>query len=783
MICLQNVSRIYSRKQSTEDVVALDNISLTLPETGFISIVGASGSGKTTLLNIIGGLDKPTSGNMIVDGLCTSSFKNKEWDSYRNEKIGFVLQNCYLLPHLTIRDNVALKLQISNKKYEDIYKMVDDSLNEVGLLDRKNDRPNTLSGGQKQRVAIARAIVGKPTVILADEPTGAIDSKNGIQIMEILKKLSADHLIVMVTHNKEFADKYSDRIIELKDGKITADSAPIENKPIDNAKPLSKVSIPVKTSLKWGFKNLIIKKYSTLSVVLASALGLCGVGLIISLSNGVSQAFVKAEEDALYKYPVTITSYSKQSSEGSEEKYEEFPAEQSVIVDLSNYAKQEHFNYMSDEFLTYMGEMPTSYYNLAYNGSVTNLNLYTKVNDTKYKKISSTSSLFYKSIDDFNYLANEYDCLKGNFPTSKNEVALVVDKYNRVSGSTLDSLGFDVDLSHYSQSKITFDNIIGKTYRYVPNNDYYYYDALSGIYKVTDKTAEQFYNDSTVELRISGILREKELSNNPLLRDGIIYNPEFQKEAIFEANNSEIVIKQKEYGLTKNVLTGLPFVDTQSGDMLYSAAYIYEGVLFAFTSFERVTTLYYFTKDFNSRGAISNYFEQYVADETIDYGSLKYNDYLERVSGQFNGAIGLMTSVLYVFAVVSVVVSAILNGILTYLSIHQRTSEIGLLRSLGARKLDIGIMVETESLMSGLIGSLVSVAFCFVLVPPVNVMLTDAIYKYKFYLLSNTTFTLPGFQPWVIPIVIGVGLLTALVSALIPAFVASRKDPARAISE
>ena len=422
MICLQNVSRIYSRKQSTEDVMALDNISLTLPETGFISIVGASGSGKTTLLNIIGGLDKPTNGNMIVDGLSTSSFKNKEWDSYRNEKIGFVLQNCYLLPHLTIRDNVALKLQISNKKYEDIYKMVDDSLNEVGLLDRKNDRPNTLSGGQKQRVAIARAIVGKPTVILADEPTGAIDSKNGIQIMEILKKLSADHLIVMVTHNKEFADKYSDRIIELKDGKITADSAPIENKPIDNAKPLSKVSIPVKTSLKWGFKNLIIKKYSTLSVVLASALGLCDVGLIISLSNGVSQAFVKAEEDALYKYPVTITSYSKQSSEGSEEKYEEFPAEQSVIVDLSNYAKQEHFNYMSDEFLTYMGEMPTSYYNLAYNGSVTNLNLYTKVNDTKYKKISSTSSLFYKSIDDFNYLANEYDCLKGNFPTSKNEV-------------------------------------------------------------------------------------------------------------------------------------------------------------------------------------------------------------------------------------------------------------------------------------------------------------------------------------------------------------------------
>ena len=783
MICLENVSRIYSRKQISEDVVALDNLSLTLPETGFISIVGASGSGKTTLLNIIGGLDKPTSGNMIVDGLSTKDFKDKEWDSYRNEKIGFVLQNCYLLPHLSIKDNVALKLQISNRKYENIDELVENSLKQVGLLERKNDRPNSLSGGQKQRVAIARAIVGKPTVVLADEPTGAIDSKNGIQIMELLKELSKDHLVVMVTHNKEYADKYSDRIIELKDGKVTSDSASIDKKEIKEGNELSKVSIPFSTSLKWGLKNLVVKKYSTLSIIIASALGLTGVGMILSISDGVSKEFVRAEQDSLSKYPVTITSYSKQSSEGSEEEYEKFPTEQSVIVDLSDYAKQEHLNYMSSEFLTYMDGMNTSYYYLNYNASVTSMNLFTRVNDTTYKKLSSTSSLFYKSVDDFDFLAEEYDCLKGHFPTGKNEVALVVDKYNRVSGSTLDSLGFDVDLSHYSETKITFDNIIGKIYRYVPNNDYFSYDSGLGKYVVNEYTAQEFYENATIELSISGILREKEDSSNPLLNKGIIYNPEFQKDVIKEANSSDIVVAQKEYGLTKNVLTGLPYTDVQSGNMSYSAKYVYESVMFALSSFERVTTLYYFTKDFTSRSLISNYFKKYVSDEEVDFGTLTYNDYLEKVTIQFEGAIGLMTSVLYVFAVISVIVSAILNGILTYISIHQRTNEIGLLRSLGARKLDIGIMIETESIMTGILGAMISTVLCFTFTPPVNVMLTQAIYEYKFYILSKTTFTLPGFQAWVIPIIFAIGVATALLSALIPAVIASKKDPARAISE
>ena len=223
MITLEKISRVYTRKQISDDVIALNDVSLTLPESGFVSIVGASGSGKTTLLNVIGGLDKPTSGRMIVDGVSTDNFSDKDWDAYRNEKIGFVLQNCYLLPHLNVRDNVAVKLQISNRKIENIDELVDDSLKEVDLLDKKFDKPKALSGGQKQRVAIARAIIGKPTVILADEPTGALDDVSGKAVLKLLEDIHNEgKTIVLVTHTKEIA-QMANRIVTMKNGKVVSD--------------------------------------------------------------------------------------------------------------------------------------------------------------------------------------------------------------------------------------------------------------------------------------------------------------------------------------------------------------------------------------------------------------------------------------------------------------------------------------------------------------------------------------------------------------------------------
>ena len=783
MICLKNISKIYTKKQSNEVIKALDNVSIAFPDKGFISVLGVSGSGKTTLLNIIGGLDKPTSGNMIVDGLSTQEFTSKQWDAYRNLKIGFVLQNCYLLSHLNIKDNVKVKLQISHYKDKDIDEVVDNALKSVGLIDRKYDKPKALSGGQKQRVAIARAIVNKPTVILADEPTGALDSKTGTQIMELLKELSKDHLVVMVTHNNQYASKYADRVIELKDGQIINDTNPFPLTNDSEVKPLTKVSIPAKTTLKWGLKNLLIKKFSTISIVVAASLGLAGVGLILSISSGVQEAFNKAEANAFGRYPVTISSYSKQSSEGSIIHYTKYTDEESVFADYSNYMMQEHYNYMSDRFLTYMHAMPKTNYYVSYESSSTTFNIFAMANESRYIKVSSTGSIFYKGVDDIRFIEDQYDCLKGSYPQNDNELAIVVDAYNRVNVASLYSLGFDVNISEIMDKKFSFDEVLGKTYKYVTNNDYYIYDSTNDIYKRNpNMTNKQFYEASTYPLTIVGILRERRDNTNALLNNGIIYTPAFEQKVLSEAKNSDIVKDQLEFGLTKDVTTGKPFEDS-TGSSARSKEYFYEERLYTIGAMERITSIYYYTTNYVQRKDISNYFHRYVQTEEVDFSTLTYNDYLENATVQFDGALSLMTTVLYVFAVISIIVSAILNAILTYISTRQRTNEIGLLRSLGARKKDIATMVETESLISGFLGGCLSVLIAASLISPLNVLVTKAIYQYNFYLLSKTTFELGSFRLWVAPILIGIALVTSLVSALIPAIIASRKDPAKAINE
>ena len=783
MIILKNISKIYGKKNSNEVIKALDDVSIAFPNKGFISVLGASGSGKTTLLNIIGGLDTPTSGNMIVDGLSTNEFSSSDWDSYRNLKIGFVLQNCYLLSHLNVRDNVKVKLQISHYKGKDIDQVVDNALKAVGLLDKKYVKPKALSGGQKQRVAIARAIVNEPTVILADEPTGALDSKTGTQIMELLKELSKDHLVVMVTHNNDYASKYADRIIELKDGQVINDSNPLPLADNGEVKLLTRVSIPAKTTFKWGLKNLIIKKFSTISIVIAASLGLAGVGIILSISSGVQDAFDKAEANAFGRYPVTISAYSKQSPEGSSIHYTKYTKEESVFADYSNYMKQEHYNTMSDRFLTYMSAMPKSNYYISYANSSTTFNIFAKASETRYLKVSSTGSIFYKGVDDIRFIQDQYDCLKGKLPTQENELAIVVDAYNRVNVASLYSLGFDVNTSEISDKKFSFDEVLGKTYHYVHNNDYYLYNETTDAYaRNPNKTNKMFYEESTYALQIVGILREKRDNTNALLNNGIIYTPAFESKVLKDAAESDIVKDQLFYGLSKDVTTGKPYEDS-TGSSARSAEYFYEEKLYTLGAKERITTLYYYTVNYQQRKNISEYFEQYVQREEIDFSTLSYNDYLENATVQFDGALSLMTSVLYVFAIISIIVSAILNAILTYISTRQRTNEIGLLRSLGARKVDIATMVETESALCGVLGGGLSVLIAALLIEPLNVLVTKAIYQYNFYLLSRTTFTLGGFRLWVAPILIGLALITAIISALIPAIVASRKDPAKAINE
>ena len=926
MLVLKNVSKIYTRKQSQEDVVALNNVSLDLPDKGFVAILGASGSGKTTLLNIIGGLDKATSGNMIVDGLSTSEFTVKDWDSYRNQKIGFVLQNCYLLPHLNVRDNVAVKLQISHSKAKDIDVLVDEALRRVDLLDKKLDKPKALSGGQKQRVAIARALVGNPTVILADEPTGALDSKTGTSIMELLKEASKDHLVVMVTHNNEYASKYADRVIELKDGQIVNDSKPIKNEVVTNPKQLEKVSIPGKTTLKWGLKNLIVKKFSTISIVVAAALGLTGVSLILSVSSSVQHVFDKVQAESFSKYPVSFSSYTNTDPQWDASKYPPYSDEEIVIADYSSYNKLYHYDYMSEAFLNYMRSMPSDYYLGNFERSTTYFHLFTKRNDTTYAEVPASYYYFYKGVKDIDFIDRQYDCLKGNFPKEANELALVVDDRNRVNVSYLYSLGFDVNTSVVSDVTFSFDDVLNKTFKYIPTQSstnpdisYYVKNDSNNTYHMTYKNAQQLYEGSDFELKITGILRQKEEYDRVALRQGIIYTPAFEEKVLSDANSSNIVIDQKKAGEApviridsgdlepsgytkinvseainkinnldlssadvyyptifvdngakfeingtvvkkgewdnkhgvgevwlydspitdeeereqidstclqvirmdnerlfsliienetklnvvsslsahvkvsgsdktidsykagdiRNVLDGRGFRDTATR----SQVYYYEASLHELGSLEQVTELNYYTIDYNSRVRIKDYFKKYFFDYSTEPTGVSAYDYLENASVQFDGALSLMTSVLYVFAIISVLVSAILNAILTFISVRQRTNEIGLLRSLGARRKDIAIMVETESLFCGLFGGLLSILVTLIIISPVNAIITNAIYKYKFYLISTVKFDLEGYQWWVAPICIGLGILTAAISALISSILASRKDPAKAINE
>lgn len=926
MLVLKNVSKIYTRKQSQEDVVALNNISLDLPDKGFVAILGASGSGKTTLLNIIGGLDKATSGNMIVDGLSTNEFTVKDWDSYRNQKIGFVLQNCYLLPHLNVRDNVAVKLQISHSKAKDIDALVDEALRRVDLLDKKLDKPKALSGGQKQRVAIARALVGNPTVILADEPTGALDSKTGTSIMELLKEASKDHLVVMVTHNNEYASKYADRVIELKDGQIINDTKPVKNELVINPKKLDKVSIPGITTLKWGLKNLIVKKFSTISIVVAAALGLTGVSLILSVSSGVQHVFDKVQAESFSKYPVSFSSYTNTDPQWDASKYPPYTDEEIVIADYSSYAKQYHYDYMSESFLNYMRSMPSDYYLGNYERSTTYFHLYTKRNETTYAEVPASYYYFYKGVKDIDFIDKQYDCLKGDFPRKANELALVVDDRNRVNVSYLYSLGFEVNTSVVSDVTFSFEEVLNKTFKYIPAEtknrpeiSYYLKNETNKTYYTTSRSAKDLYNDSQFELKITGILRQKEDYDRVALRQGIIYTPAFEEMVLNDSNNSDVVKDQKRAGLEpivelvsedpspseyekltvaeainkihqinlssasasyptlfsdfgefytttgtvvkknewstkygygeiwlhdtpitneedmneikanclfvtriknkmlfnklienesvvsvtgplsahvkveggyktideyrvgdiRNVSDGRGFQDTSTR----SQVYYYENKLHTLGSLEQVTELDYYTNDYGSRVKIKDYFDKYVFDYSLEPTGVSAYDYLEKASAQFDGALSLMTSVLYVFAIVSVVVSAILNAILTFISVRQRTNEIGLLRSLGARRKDIAVMVETESLFCGLFGGLFSILVTLLLIAPVNILITNAIYKYKFYLISTVQFQLEGYQWWVAPISIGLGIATAVISALIPAILASKKDPAKAINE
>lgn len=812
MIKLEKITKIYESNGIKQK--ALDEVSLIFADKGFVVIYGASGCGKTTLLNILGGLDRATSGRLIVSGRDTSTFKNSDWDSYRNQEVGFIFQQYYLLPHLNVYDNIAITLQMAGKTSH-IEDKINAALDEVGILNLRKRMPKAMSGGQQQRVAIARALVANPSVVLADEPTGALDEKNAIIVMKTLKKVSKQHLVVMVTHNEKLARKYADRLIEISYGKIKSDTqSRVGYKNPNEQKELNRVNLPLITSLKWSIKNVVKKKSRSIPITIAMAIGLAAVGVVVSMTVGLSQYTKKAQAASLTDYPVLFTSHPKNSSIGHEDELTEYPSFTDVLIEKTDYYQTEHYNSMQKDFMDYMNKMP-KYYSLKDTNSATSFNIITKQGNN-FKKVSSTTNFarIAPTFENYKFISEEYDILAGKFPTTINDCVLVIDTFNRVDYDILNRLGFNVE-----GDKISFDEVLTKEYHVILNNDFY-------IKGVNDKTGftrfyskgtsnyESLYNDSSLVLKVSGIIRQKVDKTSGLFSTGILYSPLVTDFIKNDAANSEIVkqqiaykeeydekVKEKEakdaekveaapeetpeeeeeIGIV-DVLTGDYFRDVYSGSYQFSANYQYESRLFDLGNEERITSLYFYTETFEDRIKIVDYFNNYHQSKDSPL-VLKSKDYLQQVTSSFSSLVKTFSTIILVFALVSIFIAAILTAILTYISVLERKKEIGLLRSLGARRVDISIMFLSESFIIGIVAAIIACGLIAALLPVTGRIVVNLVATYASKNIAPTVSDIASFQPWVFPVAFVGSVFLSTLSASIPAALAGKRKPADSLRE
>jgi len=801
MIVVKDLVKKFKSPNKDEEIVALDHLSLVLPDKGFIAIYGASGCGKSTLLNVLGGLDLADEGEMIVNGRKTSKFSTSDWNSYRNQEVGFIFQNYFLLPHLTVAENIAITLQMS-KQTKDMNKKIHDALAAVDLVKFEKRYPKQLSGGQQQRVAIARALITNPTIILADEPTGALDEKSSKIVMHTLKEISKEHLVVMVTHNERMAKEYADRMIEISYGKILSDEHLQKAPQIPaNREPLKRVHLPFYSSFKWSCRNVVKKKGRSIPIAVAIAIGLAAAGLVLSMTKGVNDFVAEAQKNAIGDYPVYVTCYPKSSSESNKDNLVEFPEDKEIIIEKSDYEVQEHYISMQQNFMDYMDEMPKEYYAGRQTNESVTFNLFAEPTPGSYEKVSSssyTSSIApytktsEKNSDVYKFINEQYDVLDGHLPTSNEDLTLVLDTYNRIDLGYLKNMGFDV-----SGDNIKFEDILNKKeYRVVSNDDYYQqkiedkegYEGKHYYEPKGDSYYKDLYDNYSVHtFKITGIIRPKKDSPNPLYKTILLYNPSFIENIIKPLNNnSQLVKDQKEYGTSYNTYykSREKFEDSYTNGRAITANYQYESRLVDIGADSRVTAIYYYTDTFEQRAQITDYIEKYV--DNMDKDSdivLKTKDYLETVTSAFSSIASTFSSVMLIFSLVTILVAMILTAILTYISVNERKREIGLLRSLGARRIDISAMFIVEAAIIGVVAGLLGIGLCYGIAPLLAKVVVKLISGANLKILTPSEATFATIQPWVIPVLFIAAIAIGVVSSLIPAVAAGRKRPAESLKE
>ena len=770
MLEIKHIKKSYK----TGDFVqkALNDVSIQFRQNEFVAILGPSGSGKTTLLNVLGGLDHYDSGDLIINGKSTKNFKAADWDAYRNNSVGFIFQSYNLIGHISIQDNVEMALALSNVKKKERRKRAREALKSVGLLEHAHKRPNQLSGGQMQRVAIARSLVNNPDIILADEPTGALDSNTSKQIMDLIQKIASDKLVIMVTHNQDLAYQYATRVIEVKDGKVVSDSNPLTKEEQEEEQyKLKKTKMSFMEALYLSFNNIMTKKGRTLITAFASSIGIIGIALILSLSNGFDLQIDKFERGILSAMPIMISKQSMDLDEESlvqltGEEQEKYPDKQTVIPKDNALESLVHQNKINDDYIDYIENISSDLvYGVSYT-KMTALNVLTEhdgevsVADTQDISFSALP----KSLDENTpnaAMEAYYDILAGTLPQKKEDIVLIVDASNRVNTEILQLLGFD------TMDEIPFDEIIGKTIKVALNDDFY---VKMGDYFVRNPDLQSVY-DNSITLTVSGILRMKEDFPSYVSSASLCYTNELLDEVTAANNESEIVKAQQASDV--NVLTGMPFSDSTSNPSSSSSAGMTmtkDTVLGYLGADQTPYMIYLFPKDFESKDELLEYLDAYNDDKEDD-DKVIYMDQAELISSMSSSIMSAVTIVLIAFSSISLIVSSIMIGIITYISVLERTKEIGILRALGARKKDISRVFNAETFIIGITSGLIGIGIALILTIPANQII------YNLTELENVAI----LNPLHALILILVSMTLTMIGGFIPARIAAKKDPVEAL--
>ncbi len=877
MLKLTNIKKDYVLNGG-DTVPALQGIDLEFRASEFVSILGPSGCGKTTMLNIIGGLDRYTDGDLSIDGISTKHYSDVDWDAYRNIRIGFIFQSYNLISHVDILTNVEMALLLAGVSKQERHQRAVKALEDVGLGEHIHKKPNQLSGGQMQRVSIARALINNPSIILADEPTGALDSSTSVQIMEILKEISYNKLIIMVTHNPELAEQYSNRIVRLKDGLVVDDTNPfssesqkneqekeenvkeslttdeardetiqsqVEQKPneavlesdaqkvegkkkkkvkiakIDFSKHkakkqrknlLKKTSMSFASAIKLSFTNLMTKKGRTFMTAFAGSIGIIGVALVLAISNGFSAYINNLQKTMLSGYPITIASRST-SIENLMSTYmsimnsgkDKYPVDEKVYSNnlLSSIGDMIHENDLSEDYIAYIDEkkaqwqekglVDSVYYNYGYSFSVIN----SKNNDVGKKSFTDIQNIktvnWQELVGDRNYIENNFDVIGGKYPDLPTDLVLIVDNTNSILSTYLEGMGFSSALAGAYVSDKSFTDILGDGKKKEPvsflipnakaqyvkgavneNTGNEYFTERSG------KTIRDMYDNGDTNVhkaQVVGILRPKEGKEYSPVQPGVAYTQELTALMREEAEGSEIATAQKEWDY--NPLTGAEY-DSNSGmsDIMNS---LMGGSTTVMT--ERVVSqmigvcstpslISIYASDFDNKDLVLKDLDAWN-DTHENKEQVKYTDSAAIMITMISQMIKIITIALVCFSSVSLVVSSIMIGIITYVSVVERTKEIGILRSLGARKRDVSNIFNAETFIIGLAAGVIGVLVTYLLSIPINLVIE--------HLLDSMITNICMLNPLHALLMIGLSIILTLIAGIVPSRAAAKKDPVIAL--